>query len=36
VGIAAISILPPLLAVESYVQKRRLKFDADRLEVLPL
>ena len=36
VGVASISILPPLLAVESYLQKRRLKFDADRLEVLPL
>ena len=36
VGIAAISILPPLLAIESYVQKRRIHFDADRLEVLPL
>ena len=36
VGIAAISVLPPLLAVESYVQKRRLRFDPDRLEVLPL
>ncbi|MBI5281386.1 MAG: Gfo/Idh/MocA family oxidoreductase [Candidatus Solibacter usitatus] len=33
---AAISILPPLLAVQSYVEKRRLKFDPDRLEVLPL
>ena len=28
--------LPPLLAVQSYQEKRRLKFDADRLEVLPL
>jgi predicted dehydrogenase len=36
VGLAAISILPPLLAVESYQQKRRLKFDPDRLEVYPL
>ena len=36
VALAAISILPPLLAVESYVEKRRLRFDADRLEVLPL
>ncbi len=35
VGIAAISILPPLLAVESYLEKRRLRFDADRLEVMP-
>jgi len=36
VGIASISVLAPLLAVESYLEKRRLKFDADRLEVLPL
>jgi predicted dehydrogenase len=36
VGVASISVLPPLLAVQSYLEKRRLKFDADRLEVLPL
>lgn len=36
VGIASISILPPLLAVQSYLERRRLNFDADRLEVLPL
>ena len=36
VGLASISVLPPLLAVQSYLEKRRLKFDADRLEVLPL
>jgi predicted dehydrogenase len=36
VGIAAISILPPLLAIQSYLEKRRLKFDPDRLEVYPL
>jgi hypothetical protein len=36
VGLAAISILPPLLAVQSYLEQRRLRFDADRLEVLPL
>jgi predicted dehydrogenase len=36
VGLAAISILPPLLAVQSYQEKRRIKFDPDRLEVLPL
>lgn len=36
VGLAAISVLPPLLAVESYLEKRRIKFDPDRLEVLPL
>jgi predicted dehydrogenase len=35
-GLASISVLPPLLAVESYLQKRRLKFDPDRLEVYPL
>jgi predicted dehydrogenase len=34
-AIAAVSIIPPLLAVESYVQKRRIRFDPDRLEVLP-
>lgn len=34
-GLASISILPPLLAVQSYEEKRRLKFDIDRLEVLP-
>lgn len=36
VGLAAISVLPPLLAVQSYVEKRRIRFDPDRLEVLPL
>ena len=36
VGVASLSILPPLLAVESYLEKRRLKFDDQRLEVLPL
>ncbi|GIU75374.1 MAG: NADH-dependent dehydrogenase [Bryobacteraceae bacterium] len=36
VGIAAISILPPLLAVQSYLEKRRLRFDPERHEVLPL
>jgi len=35
-GIAAISILPPLLAVQSYQEQRRLRFDTKRLEVLPL
>lgn len=35
-AVASISILPPLLAVQSYEEKRRLKFDPDRLEVLPL
>jgi predicted dehydrogenase len=36
VGLASISILPPLLAVQSYVEKRRIKFDPIRLEVYPL
>ncbi|MGE5644396.1 MAG: Gfo/Idh/MocA family protein [Acidobacteriota bacterium] len=36
VAVASISILAPLLAVQSYEEKRRLKFDPDRLEVLPL
>jgi predicted dehydrogenase len=35
-AIAAISILPPLLAVQSYEEQRRLRFDPVRLEVLPL
>ena len=35
-AIAAISILPPLLAVQSYQEQRRLRFDPVRLEVLPL
>jgi predicted dehydrogenase len=34
VALAAISILPPLLALQSYLEKRRLRFDKDRLEVL--
>ena len=34
-AIAAISVLPPLLAVESYVQKRRIRFDPESLQVLP-
>ena len=36
VGLAAISILPPLLAVQSYLEKRRIRFDPGRLEVLPM
>jgi hypothetical protein len=36
VALAAISVLPPLLAVQSYLEKRRLRFDPERLEVLPL
>jgi predicted dehydrogenase len=35
-AIAAISVLPPLLAVQSYVEQRRIRFDPVRLEVLPL
>jgi predicted dehydrogenase len=35
-AIAAISILPPLLGVESYLEKRRIDFDPERLAVLPL
>jgi predicted dehydrogenase len=34
-AIAAISVLPPLLAVQSYLEQRRLRFDPVRLEVLP-
>jgi hypothetical protein len=34
-AIAAISIIPPLLAVQSYEEQRRLRFDPVRLEVLP-
>jgi predicted dehydrogenase len=33
--IAAISILAPLLAVQSYEEQRRIRFDPVRLEVLP-
>lgn len=35
-AVAAISIIPPLLAVQSYQERRRLRFDPDRLEVYPL
>lgn len=35
-AIASISVLPPLLAVQSYVERRRLNFDTERLEVMPL
>ena len=34
-AIAAISVLPPLLGVQSYQEQRRLRFDPARLEVLP-
>jgi predicted dehydrogenase len=36
VALAAVSIIPPLLGVQSYEEKRRLKFDPVRQEVLPL
>lgn len=36
VALAAISIIPPLLAVQSFQEQRRLRFDAKRLEVMPL
>jgi predicted dehydrogenase len=35
-AIAAISVVPPLLGVQSYEEQRRLRFDPERLEVLPL
>jgi predicted dehydrogenase len=35
-ALAALSVLPPLLAVQSYQEQRRLRFDPTRLEVLPL
>jgi predicted dehydrogenase len=35
-ALASISILAPLLAVQSYEEQRRLRFDPVRLEVLPL
>lgn len=34
-AIAAVSVLPPLLGVQSYLEQRRLRFDPVRLEVLP-
>lgn len=34
-ALAAVSILPPLLAVQSYEEQRRLRFDPVRLEVIP-
>jgi predicted dehydrogenase len=34
-ALAAVSILPPLLAVQSYQEQRRVRFDPVRLEVLP-
>lgn len=36
VGVASISVLPPLLAVQSYLEKRRIRFDTERLEAMPL
>ena len=35
VGVASVSILAPLLAVQSYLEHRRLNFDGERQEVLP-
>lgn len=35
VGVAAISIVPPLLAVKSYLEKRRIRYDASHMAVLP-
>ena len=34
-ALAAVSVLGPLLAVQSYLEKRRLRFDPDRLAVYP-
>ncbi len=35
VALAAVSIQPPLLAVKSYLEKRRFRFDADHSLILP-
>ncbi len=35
VALAAISVVPPLLAVKSYLEKRRIRFDAEHSLVLP-
>jgi predicted dehydrogenase len=35
VALAAVSIQPPLLAVRSYLEKRRLRFDAEHSLILP-
>jgi predicted dehydrogenase len=35
VALAAISIIPPLLAVESYITKRKIRFDPELLVTLP-
>jgi hypothetical protein len=35
VSLAAVSIQPPLLAVKSYLEKRRIRFDGDHSLVLP-
>ncbi|MDZ4798496.1 MAG: Gfo/Idh/MocA family oxidoreductase [Bryobacteraceae bacterium] len=34
-ALAAVSIVAPLLAVESYIARQRLRFDPDRMEVVP-
>jgi predicted dehydrogenase len=36
VALAAVSIQPPLLAVKSYLEKRRIRFDAEHSLVLPV
>jgi len=35
VALAAVSIQPPLLAVKSYLEKRRIRFDPEHSLVLP-
>ncbi|HYK91247.1 MAG TPA: hypothetical protein VE398_20925, partial [Acidobacteriota bacterium] len=35
VALAAVSIQPPLLAVRSYLEKRRIRFDAEHDMILP-
>jgi hypothetical protein len=35
VALAAISIQPPLLAVKSYLEKRRIRFDVEHSLILP-
>ena len=35
VALAAISVVPPLLAVKSYLEKRRLRFDPAHSLILP-
>jgi hypothetical protein len=35
VALAAVSVQGPLLAVQSYLEGRRLRFDADHSTILP-